>query len=178
MTSSLFRRDALASRLSLIVIGVCGLTVTVTALALALPALKAGLTGTAVQPGYAAGDTLDPQLQELGNARRRIFLFSRSSCKACQASKPVMATMVAELKRFRDVAVLVVTPLADVEAEIDFAADIGVNRSGVLPTTMSELRLRYVPGVVVADADGRVLFAKEGLLTEEDRLHVIRIASQ
>jgi predicted transcriptional regulator len=86
--------------------------------------------------------------------------------------------MVAELKRFRDVAVLVVTPLADVEAEIDFAADIGVNRSGVLSTTMSELRLRYVPGVVVADAEGRVLFAKEGLLTEEDRLHVIRIASQ
>jgi hypothetical protein len=88
-----------------------------------------------------------------------------------------MAGIVADVKNLPDVAVIVIAPVGDLQAEADFAAQIGLDPSQLFPTLMSRLRLRYVPGLVLADPDGRVLFAKEGLLTEDDRVNVVHLAT-
>ena len=89
-----------------------------------------------------------------------------------------MAAIVERLRRDSDVQVVMVTGRLDEDAERRFAAGVGLDGARVLSTDMQRFRLRYIPAVVITDDRGRVLFAHEGLLTEDDGVNVVRVAAQ
>jgi hypothetical protein len=168
------QRDALVGRLAL-VLSIAAVTVlAATIAALALPSVWERIRAQPPAVAYVEGETIDVDPLAFRASARTVFLFSRFSCGACQASKPVMAGIVADLAERRDVRVILVTGEALPEEEQLFARDLGLAPSRVLQTDLSRLRVRQVPTMVVADAAGRILIAREGLLTESDRIDVVR----
>ena len=168
-------RDAVISRAAVVVVGMCVVTLGVTLLALATPSFRGSLGGGLVR-GYVEGDVLYVDSAAYASARRTVVFFARYSCSACQASQSTMSAIVAEVAARPDVRVVMVTGLAQQEQELAFAAGIGIDSSRVLQLEMRNLRLRYVPAAVVTDATGRILLAREGLLTESDRTDIVLAA--
>jgi hypothetical protein len=70
-----------------------------------------------------------------------------------------------------------VTARGGVQAEADraFARDVGIEAARLIQTDMQNLRLRYVPAVVMIDATGTVLWSREGVLTETERSEILGI---
>ncbi len=147
-----------------------------TVLALAVPGLSDQLRGDRQPVAYTVGDRLDLDPATFTSSARTLFLFSQFSCGACQASKPTMAAMVADLAERPDTQVFLVVPDAVPEEERLFATELGLAPSRILRTDLRRLRLRQVPTVVMADDSGKILLAREGRLTETDRRDVLEIA--
>lgn len=128
---------------------------------------------------YSAGQQLDLDAAVFAASPRTVFFFSRSSCRACQASKPVMEAIVRDVSHRAGVRVVLVTGATrtDVQAERTFALEIGLDQSQLLQIELGTLRLRNVPAVVLTDATGSILMVREGLLTENDRSEIVRIVT-
>ena len=170
-------RDAFVGRLA-VLLGVAAVTVVaVTMAAIALPSVREHLLARRSPVGYVEGDTIDLDPLMYRSSPRTIFLFSRFSCGACQASKPVMAGIVADLAGRLDAQVILVTGEALPEDEHLFALEVGIELSRVVRTDLSRLRVRQVPTMVVTDRSGRMLIVREGVLTESDRVEVVRVSS-
>jgi len=170
------QRDALVGRIALIFAITCGVVVAATVLMLALPAIRERVGAERVAAAYSEGDRIDLEPATYAAKSRTVFFFTRFSCGACQASKPVMAGIVADLMKRVDTQVILVTPEALPEEEQLFALELGIDRSQIYRTDLLRLRLRQVPTMVVADSSGRILMAREGLLTESDRADVVQLS--
>jgi hypothetical protein len=171
------QRDALLGRVALWFAAACVVVVAATVLMFALPAVRDYLSGRPALVSYVEGDLIDLPPAVYSSTANTIFLFSQFSCRACQASKPVMAAIVADLARRPNVQVVLVTDDASPEEEQVFAVEVGIDSSHVHRTDLRGLRLRLVPTIVLADKAGKILMAREGLLTESDRTDVVRMAS-
>ena len=114
-------RDAFVGRLALL-LGVAAVTVVAaTMAALALPSVQERFLAERSPVAYVEGDTIDIDPLMYRSSPRTIFLFSRFSCGACQASKPVVAGIVADLAGRLDAQVILVTGEALPEDERLFA---------------------------------------------------------
>jgi hypothetical protein len=152
----------------------CLLTLAGTGLALAVGPLRDRFWSTSTSTSYAVGDVVDVPPDAYSRASHSVILFARSSCSACQASKPVMAAIANDLSTRADTALTLVAPEKPAAEQREFAEAIGIDATRIVYADLRSLRLRYVPAVVVTDRAGRVLFAREGLMTETDRLDLLR----
>lgn len=172
------KRDALVGRIALVVAATAVIAVAATVLALALPSFSGRFRTTPVPSAYADGDSIDLEPETYNTTTRTVFFFTRSSCGACQASKPVMAGIVADVAKRAGIRVALVTPEALAEEEEKFARDLGLDPSQIYRTDLRRLRLRQVPTMVVTDHSGRILMVREGLLTESDREDVVHRSTE
>ena len=170
------QRDAHLGRVALLLAAACAVVVAATVLALALPALWERLRGEGSSVAYSEGEVIDLDPATYRSATSTVFLFSRFSCGACEASKPVMAGIVADLMTQSGVQVVLVTGEALPEEERLFASDLGLDGSHVHHTDLRRLRLRQVPTMVLTDRSGKILMTREGRLTETDRSEVVRMS--
>jgi hypothetical protein len=172
-------RDSLLGRIAIAVSIGCALVLAATIGVASIPNLGERL-GWQSAVRYRAGQQIDLDAALYAGSPRTVFFFARSSCSACQVSKPVMAAIVREVSREAGVRVVLVAgqTLADAESERTFAREIGLEQSQLLRTDLGALRLRSVPAVVLTDAAGSILLAREGLLTEGDRSEIVRIATE
>jgi hypothetical protein len=143
-----------------------------TALALALPVVR----NRSHESGYGVGEFVDVDGIPFGFAERTVLLFSRASCTACQSSKESFAGLVAAVGTQPNAQVVMVTGVLEKASDAAFARDIGIQPDKLIHTDIRRLRLRYVPAVVVTDRKGRILLAREGVLTESDRSDIMEIA--
>ena len=171
------QRDALVGRVALMLAATCLVLVAATVLAFALPAVWERFTREGSPIAYAEGDFIDLEPATFRGAASTIFFFSRFSCGACQASKPVMAGIVADLGTRTGVRIVLVTGDALPDEERLFALELGIDPSHIHRTDLPRLRLRLVPTLVLADSTGKILMVREGLLTESDRLDIVRLSS-
>ena len=171
------QRDAFVGRVALMVAATCLVLVAATMLACPLPVVWERLRGVSPSIAYAEGDLIDLEPATYRGAARTVFFFSRFSCGACQASKPVMAGIVADLGKQPGVQIVLVTGDALPDEERLFALELGIDSSHVHQADLRRLRLRQVPTMVLADSSGKILMAREGLLTESDRLDIVRLSN-
>ena len=160
------QRDARIGRVALWFGAASVLALAVTVLVLAVPSLSETLRSDRQPVAYTVGDRLDLDPATFTSSARTLFLFSRFSCGACQASKPTMAAIVADLAKRPDTHVVLVVPDAVPDEERLFALELGLDPSQILRTDLHRLRLRQVPTMVLADESGKILIAREGRLTE------------
>ena len=172
------RRDALVGRVALLVAATAFLAVAATVLALALPSFAERYRTAPVPRAYADGDSIDLEPAMYNATARTVFFFTRFSCGACQASKAVMAGIVADVAQRPGIRVALVTPEALPEEEQTFARDLGLDLSQLYPTDLRRLRLRQVPTMILTDDSGRILMVREGLFTESDRVDVVRRSTE
>jgi hypothetical protein len=172
------KRDALVGRVALWVAATAFLALAATVIALALPSFSPRFRTTSVSRGYADGDSIDLGPATYNTNPRTVFFFTRFSCGACEASKPVMAGIVADLTKRPGVQITLVTPEALPEEEELFALELGIVPSRIHRTDLRRLRLRLVPTMVLADRSGRILMVREGRLTESDRADVLRLSTE
>jgi hypothetical protein len=166
--------DRLLRRGAALVTASCVVVLGATSVAFFVPALREANTDSAV--AYAAGDRIDLDPKTYASTRRTVFLFSRSSCRACQASKPTMAAIVSDLSKAPDVNVILVVQQFPPAEETSFAREVGIGTSRILGVDLRTLRLSSVPTVVVTDSSGTILFAGEGVLTNSDRSAITQAA--
>lgn len=167
--------DVLVRRIATGVGVACVAALSLTAAMAAVPALK-GRVGWSTPPplSYVVGSAVDLNASLYDATPRTVFIFARSSCGACQRSKPQMAALVRELAAHNDTCVVLVTPPNAVEDTEFFAREIGLDSSRIARVAPASLRVRVVPTVVVVDRHGTVLLGKEGVLTEADRKDVVK----
>ena len=168
------RAQPLAARLFVASAVASVVLVALTAGAMLLPQARQFLGKGAPSSSYAVGDRLDVDPALFEGARATVFLFARASCGACQASKPLMASIVSDLAAAPDVNVMMLAPLKEMDANTDFGRDLGLAQ--VVHSDIRQLRLRYVPSVVVTDGGGTVLWSHEGMLTEDSRVQAREVA--
>jgi hypothetical protein len=170
--------DARVGTAAAVVSVLCAVLLSATGVALAVPSIRAWLSGEAGAVSYVAGELIDLESGTFDSTPYTIILFSRASCRACQQSRSVMAALVSDVAGRSDVKVMLAVDvvgsgqLAEEEA---FAREIGLDRSRLFQVETAGLRLRYVPTAVLTDATGKILLAREGLLTETDRVDVTRL---
>ena len=167
------QRDARIGRAALWFAAACIVALAATVMALAVPGLSDELRGDRPPLAYTVGDRMDLDPARFSSSARTLFLFSRFSCGACQTSKPIMAALVAGVAKRPDVQVVLVVPDEVPDEERLFARELGLDSSHILQTDLRRLRLRQVPSMVLTDDSGRILIAREGLLTETDRDDVL-----
>jgi thioredoxin-related protein len=88
-----------------------------------------------------------------------------------------MASIVADIKRRTDARVVLVTARTFPDEERSFAQELGIDPASVHQTDLQKLRVRLVPTMVLTDATGTILMAREGLLTEDDHTEVVRLVN-
>lgn len=159
-------RERLYVGLALATAGVC-ISLAITAIAIAYPAVKARL-GYASPPvaAYQIGTRVDLPSRIFDTAERTLIVFARSTCPACDHSRPALsaATKCFSQPRTSDVALITTAPRA--ERELSFARDIGIPDTRVFALNVAALRLERVPTVIVVDRAGRIVFQYEGELGE------------
>ncbi len=164
--------EGLISRIASIIIWTSSLAVVLTVGALAVPGVRDSFDAN-TPPSYTIGDVIDVDREAYRHSWRTVLIFSRASCSACRASQPVMAKLVGDLSGRAGVRVSMVTGFTEHQEDRRFAESVGVDAAAIFQTDFRTLRLRYVPAVVVIDSAGRILMAKQGLLTETDRQDIV-----
>jgi hypothetical protein len=106
-------------------------------------------------PAYRVGDRVDVASSLYASSPRTLLLFARSSCAACQRSEPFHQAAIAAAQQAH-MAVALLTPTTDLEAEATYAARLGLTRDQVHHITPGSIRLRTVPTLMLVDSDGRI----------------------
>jgi thioredoxin-related protein len=171
------QRDALVGRIAVVVTLLTGLVVTATALALAFPVLGERFRARPAAVAYFSGDVIDVDPSTYSSASRTVFFFSRYSCGGCQASKNVMASIARDIKQRAGAHVVLVTARTFPVEERSFALELGIDPASVYQTDLQKLRVRLVPTMVLTDTSGKILMAREGLITENDRAEIVRLVN-
>lgn len=159
---TLFRRLAVAATALL----ACAALLT-TAI-LIFPSVRMAVVGS----GDGARALLPGQVMKLpgvldGSRAMTVVLFARSTCGACQMSKPVIQATFNRLRSNQEVDILLVSPDPTAKEEQDYAAEFGLaGKLHGLPDGSSEIT--RVPTLVALDQRGMILFVKEGLVAQAD----------
>jgi hypothetical protein len=170
------RRDARIGQAATLIALACLTVFSLTMVAVAVPAVRSRLgSGPGAVEGYRPNDTIDLDPAIYSRATRTVVLFSRFSCGACQASKPILSALVSDLAGMPHVTVVMVTSQAVPEEESLFGRELGLRENQIVRVELNRLRLRVVPTVVVADASGRILTVHEGVLTALDRSEIVQM---
>lgn len=153
-------RDFWLKRLATGGIVACVVTVAAT---VAYPFVSAALGwSSGGHPGYAVGDRVDLPPSMYAKAAHTLVIFGRSGCGVCQRMKPLLTDMVARVGRAPSMAAVLVTSASDLDAEVQFARDIGLTADDVNPLDLGTLRLKLVPTVVIVNRHGEVQFVHTG----------------
>jgi len=166
------KRDELVGRLALGLAAAAVFIVLLTTAAVAVPGIRTAFGFGAVRSsGYAVGQFID--LVPPGSASRghTLLVFARHDCVACQQSKSALADLVYDLRR-QAVDTVVVTNQDDRPSQVAYGLAIGVSESNVLSVDLSVLRVQLVPSIVLIDRAGTVMYARAGLLPDDDRVAV------
>jgi hypothetical protein len=166
------RHDETVRRWATALAAGCVLLVGGTLLALALPGVRSWFFSTASgAPAYIEGALVDVPASLYEHSQRTLIIFARSSCGSCQRAKPFLVRLVSEVQDDRGWAVRMLTTGQDELADLEYAREIGLERSAVTRAPPG-LRLSSVPTVVLVDGTGVILFSQEGRpespLGEED----------
>jgi len=168
--------DRLIRRLSTVGIVVCVAAVALTVASLAFPSLRSRLGFQPKRlPSYSAGERIDLPKDFYASSRLTLIVFARSTCGACQAAQPKLAAIASELAGSSIPTVLVTSGAAS-EQERSFATAMGIDDRHVVPFDLSTLRLQVVPTVVLVNTQGDVLFAMEGIPSDEQQQQLLRAA--
>lgn len=165
------RRIATAAALA------CVAVVAVTIAAVAFPSLRSRLgLVPSTPPSYRVGERIDVPARFYEEAPHTLFVFVRSNCAACQSAKPALER-IADTFRQAMTPVLVISTGARATDGIGYAAEIGVERTSVLALDVSTLRLRVVPTIVLVNRAGEVLYAAEGVPTDQQAEQLLRLVN-
>jgi hypothetical protein len=169
--------ERLIGRLATAVTIGCVAVVAITLGALALPSVRAKLGFPAARPvSYPIGDRIDVPASLYESAGQTLFVFARSSCTACQRSKPALTEIVAQIRRTPAARILVVTSDMHRASEVAYANDLGLDDAQVIGLNLDGLRLRVVPTLVLVDQRGRIHYTSEGMISpgqEEELLRAV-----
>jgi thiol-disulfide isomerase/thioredoxin len=171
-------REVLLGRLGVAVAVVCATALTVTAVAIAMPSVRAslGFAPPAPVPSYAAGEAADFPPSLFNQAPHTVAIFFRSDCGACARMKPFLARLAA-----RDddsgVRVMAVTGAGNRADALAFAKQIGLSESRLVMMDLGNLRLRRVPTVVLMDQAGAIQAALEGIPSSQEEEKLLRMVT-
>lgn len=171
MTGDVFIRRVAAG-----LAGCCLALLIGTAAVVAVPSLRERFSAAPVA-AYQVGQSIDVPAALYRSSRRTVFVFSRADCAACQRSKLSTAELVATLRRQPAVQAVMVVGEGKAEAELRFAADLGLDEGHVAQIDLSALRLQHVPTFLLTDESGKILHVIDGVLTEEGRQSLLRAAT-
>lgn len=150
-------------------IGLC-LALVITLVWLLWPPARDYLTSTAPTSGYTVGQTVDLPPSIYKEGRMTVIIFGRSSCIACESSRPVLTHLVASVQALPEVRVRLLTPIEPTSGDLLFAKQIGLTAdavSGILP---SSVRVLLIPTVLTATPDGVIRFAASGPFTSDNEV--------
>jgi len=166
--------ERVVGRLTTVVTLVCVVTVGFTVLMLASPSIRTRLgLSTRRAVSYPLRSSIDVPAHLYQSAPLTLFVFGRSTCGACQAAKPAFLAISRELAA-TPTNMQFVTGQTDLDAELEYANEIGLATTQVVRMDLSALRLQVVPALVLVDRSGKVLFTKEGVPTADDQQQLFR----
>jgi thiol-disulfide isomerase/thioredoxin len=157
---------------------VCATALTVTAVAIAMPSVRAslGFVPPPPAPSYAAGQRSDFPANLFEQAPHTLAIFFRSDCGACARMKPFLARLAA-----RDdgaaVRVVAVTGTGNRADSLAFAKQIGLGESRLMMIDIGTLRLKRVPTVVLMDRSGVIQVALEGIPSSQEEEKLLRMVT-
>lgn len=114
----------------------------------------------APKPAYNAGEGIDVPAAWYQEAPHTLVLFAQAACGACQSAAPYLQTLRSHLEG--RATLVVATPGAQRDAEVEYAARIGVSDHAVYPAGPG-LRVRVTPTLVLVNRKGDILGAWEGV---------------
>jgi thiol-disulfide isomerase/thioredoxin len=171
-------REVFLGRLGVAVAVVCATALTVTAVAIAMPSVRAslGFAPPLPAPSYVAGQPADFPASLFQQAPYTLAIFFRSDCGACARIKPFLARLTA-----RDdgaaVRVVAVTGAGHRADALAFAKQIGLGESSLVMMDLGNLRLRRVPTVVLMDRSGVIQAALEGIPSSQEEEKLLRMVT-
>ena len=154
---------------------VCVAVVAVTIAAVFFPSIRStvGLNPVSA-PGYRAGDRIDLPTGAYDDSTLTVLVFVRSNCPACRRSQPMFKDIADRLggtpARMR-----LVIDHARAEAETEYATALGLASTALIPADFLALHLHVVPTLVLVDRSGEVLYALEGVPSDEQRDDLLRL---
>jgi hypothetical protein len=117
-------------------------------------------------PAYSIGDSLDLPPDTYNASPFTVVVFSRSTCDACQQSKPFHKTLVALTTTNANTRLVLSTPL-NAREEAAYAGELGLEPSAVRPWLAGKKpRVHVVPTVVLVNARGDILGSWESLASD------------
>lgn len=168
-------REVFVGRLGVAVAVVCATALTITAVAIAMPSVRAslGFVPPVPAPSYAAGEAADFPASLFEQTPHTLAIFFRSDCGACARMKPFLARLAA-----RDddsaVRVVAVTGAGNRPDALAFAKQIGLGESRLVMMDVGKLRLKRVPTIVLMDRSGVIQTALEGIPSSEEEEKLLR----
>jgi thioredoxin-related protein len=115
--------------------------------------LNAKVKAGTPEPAYAIGERIDLPVQLVTAAKYNLLVFARSTCGACQASKPMIKRMVTEVPGRRPhVAALLLAVEGMKPSELALADELGISKQNVRTyDKLAETKLRAVPTIMVVN---------------------------
>lgn len=112
---------------------------------------------------YKIGERVDLPPAQIVPAKFTVIVFARSTCGACQASKPTLAKVVDLAKDRPHVAVELLAVAGLAQSELLLADTLGIPRTNVRAYDKIEsIKLKVVPTVMVVNEAGTILYAYQG----------------
>ncbi|MEO8480982.1 MAG: hypothetical protein ABI634_02160 [Acidobacteriota bacterium] len=161
-------------RLPVVLVGATLVGLATTAAAGFAPAVRTRLGWTAVErPAYAVGDVIDIPAGLRDQADRTLVVFASGTCGASLRSAGVLRRVASDLRRVHGQFV-VITPKDQRADQQKLAESYGLEPSEVTALDLRQLRLKYVPTVVVVDRAGNVRYVREGAVDDDGRVAIQR----
>jgi hypothetical protein len=171
-------RDLVLRRAATTVTIACVSVVAVSALVIAVPALRQRWGAEAsTRPAYVVGDQIDLPARIHDASPLTLLIFSRAGCGACQTAKPALTSLIAKLHDHPAVRALMIVREGSEPAEREYLHEIGLDDSRLVAVDFTSLRLVRVPTLVLVDRGGAVRYSLEGVTTAVEQEALIRIAA-
>lgn len=171
------KRDLWARRAATTVSIACVTVVAVSALVMAVPALRQRWGYTFAVPVYAVGDRIDLPATIYGASPLTLLIFSRAGCGACQTAKSALTSLIARLQEQASVGTVMLVRDGSESAEREYLREIGLDDSRLVTVNFASLRVARVPTLVLVDRRGEVRYTLEGVPTAGEQDALIRIAA-
>lgn len=160
-------------RLSVALAVLCATSVTVTAVAMAMPSVRntLGIGPGAPKASYTAGQSIDLPSQAYSQAPHTLAIFFRSDCGACERMKLFLQRLAA-----RDSTRVRVLGIAGQTTRENsaFIRQLGLEEDHLITLDLTRLRVSRVPTFVLLDQSGRVEAAFEGIPSAQDQEDLLR----
>jgi thiol-disulfide isomerase/thioredoxin len=118
---------------------------------------------------YKIGEKVDLPPAQIVSAASTVIVFARSTCGACQASRPTLAKVVDLAKNRPHVAAELLAVAGLAESEFLLADTLGIPRENVRTFDRIEsMKLKFVPSVLVVNDAGSILYAYQGAPPPEE----------
>lgn len=110
-----------------------------------------------------------------GGSPYTVVLFARFGCGACERAKPLLSSLAKDIAGRPGVRFVMVTGTASRTENLAYARELGLAEAAVVSITLTDLRLRQVPTLLLVDRQGVVRYAQEGALPSSAGSELIQV---